>query len=59
VVKGLSEGLQLVGQGGKIKLWMPATLGYGSTGNKKIGANEALCFEVEVVEVIPAKEEKE
>jgi FKBP-type peptidyl-prolyl cis-trans isomerase len=38
---------------------MPATLGYGSTGNKKIGANEALCFEVEVVEVIPAKEEKE
>ena len=57
VVKGLSEGLQMVGQGGKIKLWMPATLGYGSTGNKKIGANEALCFEVEVVEIIPAKEE--
>ncbi|MBQ5609798.1 MAG: FKBP-type peptidyl-prolyl cis-trans isomerase [Rikenellaceae bacterium] len=59
VVKGLSEGLKMVGQGGKIKLWMPATLGYGSTGNKKIGANEALCFEVEVVEVIPTKEEKE
>ncbi len=59
VVKGLSEGLQMVGQGGKIKLWVPATLGYGSTGNKKIGANEALCFEVEVVEVIPAEEEKE
>ncbi|MBR2501806.1 MAG: FKBP-type peptidyl-prolyl cis-trans isomerase [Rikenellaceae bacterium] len=59
VVKGLSEGLQMVGQGGKIKLWMPATLGYGSTGNRKVGANEALCFEVEVVEVIPAKEEDE
>ena len=59
IVKGLSEGVQLVGQGGKIKLWMPATLGYGSTGNQKIGANEALCFEVEVVEVIPAKEEDE
>lgn len=59
VVKGLSEGLQLVGQGGKVKLWMPATLGYGSTGNQKIGANEALCFEVEVVEVIPAEEESE
>ena len=58
IVKGLSEGVQLVGQGGKIKLWMPATLGYGSTGNRKVGANEALCFEVEVVEVIPAKEEK-
>ena len=54
----MSEGVQLVGQGGKIKLWMPATLGYGSTGNRKVGANEALCFEVEVVEVIPAKEEK-
>lgn len=59
VVKGLSEGLQMVGQGGKIKLWFPATLGYGATGNKKIGANEALCFEVEVVEIIPTKEEKE
>lgn len=58
VVKGLSEGLQMVGQGGKIKLWMPATLGYGSTGNRKIGANEALCFEVEVVEVISAEEEE-
>ncbi len=59
VVEGLGEGLQMVGQGGKIKLWMPATLGYGATGNRKIGANEALCFEVEVVEVIPAEEDKE
>ena len=59
IIKGLSEGVQLVGQGGKIKLWIPSSLAYGSTGNQKIGANEALCFEVELEEVIPAKEEKE
>lgn len=59
IVKGLSEGLQMVGRGGRIKLWVPSALGYGAGGNRKVGANEALYFEVEVAEVIPAEPEPE
>lgn len=54
IIKGLREGVGLIGNGGRIKLWIPSELAYGSTGNRKVGANEALCFEVELVEVIPS-----
>ena len=59
VIKGLREGVGLIGNGGRIKLWIPSELAYGSTGNRKVGANEALCFEVELVEVIPSPESAE
>ncbi len=32
VIPGWAEGLQLVGKGGKIMLWIPASLAYGPTG---------------------------
>ena len=56
VVKGWGEGLQLVGEGGKIKLYIPSDLGYGAMGRRGtiIGPNEPLVFEVDVIEVIPA-----
>lgn len=54
VIKGWGEGLQLVGEGGKIKLWIPAEMGYGERGGGQIGPNEPLVFEVDVLEVIPA-----
>ncbi len=58
VIKGWSEGLKLVGEGGKIKLWIPSDLAYGQYGaGGKIGPNEALVFDVQLLEVIPAKEE--
>lgn len=55
VIKGWGEGLQLIGEGGKIKLWIPSDLGYGMYGGGKIGPNEPLVFEVELFEVIPAE----
>lgn len=65
VIKGWGEGLQLVGKGGKIILWIPSELAYGERGagqGSSIGANEALRFEVELlgvehhVEEAPAQE---
>ena len=54
VIKGWTEGMQLVGKGGKIKLWIPAELAYGAQGaGNSIGPNEALEFEVELIDVTP------
>lgn len=54
VIPGWTEGLQLVGKGGTITLWIPAELAYGARGaGRDIGPNEALQFDVEVVDVIP------
>ena len=51
--EGLSEGVKLVGQGGKITLWVPSSLAYGASGNEELGVkpNEMLQYEVEIVEV--------
>ena len=53
VVQGWQEGLKLVGKGGKINLWIPPHLGYGSQSRGKIKANDALVFEVELLDVTP------
>lgn len=53
VIPGWTEGLQLIGKGGKIKLWIPAELGYGDNPNGPGGGNQALMFDVELVDVIP------
>ena len=56
VIKGWGEGLQLVGKGGKITLWIPSELAYGSRGaGTDIGPNEALRFDVELLDVNPTK----
>ncbi len=52
VIAGWGEGLQLVGKGGKIILWIPAELAYGERGAApNIGPNEALRFEVDLLGV--------
>lgn len=56
VIQGWGEGLQLIGEGGKIKLWIPSDLGYGEQGYYNIGPNEPLVFEVELFSVIPSEE---
>lgn len=54
VIPGWTEGMQLVGKGGKITLWIPSELAYGSRGaGRDIGPNEALEFEVELIDVTP------
>ncbi len=54
VIKGWTEGLKLVGKGGKITLWIPDSLAYGDRGaGRDIGPNEALEFSVEVIDIKP------
>lgn len=54
VIPGWTEGMQLVGKGGKIILWIPAVLAYGQQGaGRDIGPNEALEFEIELLDVSP------
>lgn len=61
VVKGWTEGLQLIGEGGKIELVLPAELGYGERGSRGIAPNSVLHFDItlnKVGKVAPAEEEE-
>lgn len=51
VIKGWQEGLQLIGEGGRIKLYIPSDLGYGERGAQVIKPNSALIFDVELAKV--------
>ncbi len=51
VIPGWTEGIQKVNKGGKIKLYVPASLGYGEEGNQGIPPNSALVFEVELIDI--------
>ena len=53
VVKGWGEGLQLIGEGGKIQLFIPSELGYGEQGTQGIEPNSTLIFDVELTKVGP------
>ena len=52
VIKGWTEGMKFIGKGGKIVLWIPASLAYGEKGaGDNIGPNEALYFDIELLDV--------
>lgn len=53
VIPGWTEGVQLVGKGGKIKLYIPAHLAYGDTGVGDIPPGAALIFDVELIDFKP------
>ena len=54
VIAGWTEGLQYVGEGGEIMLYIPAELAYGDRGaGGDIHPNEALTFKVELKSVKP------
>lgn len=55
VIKGWTEGMQLVGEGGKIKLWIPYELGYGPRAmSAELPAYSTLVFDVELIKVYKA-----
>jgi FKBP-type peptidyl-prolyl cis-trans isomerase FkpA len=52
VIKGWTEGMQLVGKGGMIELEIPAKLGYGERGaGDAVPPNATLHFLVELIEI--------
>ena len=56
-IPGMVEGLQNVGVGGKIKLYIPPSLAYGDQGNQAIPPGATLIFEVEALAVKDAPKE--
>lgn len=56
VIAGWSEALQLMREGDKWELYIPSTLAYGQRGaGGRIGPNETLVFEVELIKVQSAE----
>lgn len=53
VIPGWQEGMQLIGEGGKATLYIPAALGYGERGTQGIAPNSPLVFDVDLVKVRP------
>ena len=52
VIKGWTEALQLMKEGCKWELYIPASLAYGEQGRRGIPPNSALIFEMELLEVV-------
>ncbi|MEZ6147515.1 MAG: FKBP-type peptidyl-prolyl cis-trans isomerase [Planctomycetaceae bacterium] len=57
VIKGWTEGMQLVGEGGMIELVVPGKLGYGPQGHPpQIPPNATLHFLIELIEIVPPQQ---
>ena len=53
VIPGWTEGIQKINKGGKIKLYVPANLGYGDEGSGRIPPGATLVFDVELLDLHP------
>ncbi|MEG1621895.1 MAG: FKBP-type peptidyl-prolyl cis-trans isomerase [Alistipes sp.] len=51
---GFQESVKLIGEGGKINVWIPSALNYGGAGSKEFGikANETLYYQIELIDLI-------
>jgi FKBP-type peptidyl-prolyl cis-trans isomerase len=54
-IPGFEEGLMLLTKGAKATLILPSSLAYGEQGNQGIPPYSPLIFEIEMVNIIPAK----
>ncbi len=54
-IKGWIEMLSLMKKGQKVKVWIPSSLAYGEQGNPVIPGNSLLIFEMELLDIKPAK----
>ena len=51
VIRGWTEGLGLLGEGGKATFYIPSELAYGERGTRGIAPNSTIIFDVEVIKV--------
>ena len=63
VVRGWTEGLMLIGEGGHIELYVPSDLAYGQSGRGSIEPNSTLIFDIVLEKVgitipVPVAEEE-
>lgn len=54
MIPGFVEGMQKINTGGKIRLYLPAKLGYGDNGAGPIPPAATLIFDIELLEIKPA-----
>ncbi len=57
VIKGWTEGVQLMAEGGKTRFWIPAEMAYGETPTRPGAPAGMLVFDIELIEIdkpIPA-----
>ncbi len=52
VIKGWTEGLELMSKGAKYRFFVPSELAYGKEGFGQIEPNSALVFDIELLEII-------
>jgi len=53
VIPGWTEGLQLMSEGDKLRLFIPSELAYGKRSAGKIPPNSTLIFDVELIKINP------
>ena len=59
VIKGWTEGLQLMNPGSKFTFYIPSDLAYGTSGaGRDIEPNSTLIFEIELLEILAPAEKK-
>jgi FKBP-type peptidyl-prolyl cis-trans isomerase FkpA len=50
-IKGFEEGVKQLAKGGSGRVFVPSMLGYGPQGSGKIGPNQVLMFDLDVLEI--------
>ena len=53
VIRGWTEGVQLMVEGEKTRFFIPSNLGYGNAGSGKIKPGSTLIFDVELITINP------
>lgn len=56
VIPAWTQGIPLIGEGGKIKLYAPSKLAYGDEGRPGVPPASTLVFEVELIKVLTSEE---